>query len=32
MSNLSESLWKDIPNFGNYQAHPEGEIRERGGV
>lgn len=29
MSVLSESLWKDIPNFENYQAHPEGEIRNK---
>ena len=29
MSLLSESLWKDIPNFENYQAHPEGEIRNK---
>ena len=29
MSLLSESLWKDIPNFENYQAHPEGDIRNK---
>jgi hypothetical protein len=29
MSVLSESLWKDIPNFENYQAHPDGEIRNK---
>jgi hypothetical protein len=29
MALLSESLWKDVPNFENYQAHPEGEIRNK---
>jgi len=29
MSVLYESLWKDIPNFENYQAHPDGEIRNK---
>ena len=29
MSILNESLWKDIPNFKNYQAHPEGEVRNK---
>lgn len=29
MSILNETLWKDIPNFENYQAHPEGEVRNK---
>lgn len=26
---LDETLWKDIPEFPAYQAHPEGEIRNK---
>ena len=29
MSILNETLWKDIPGFVNYQAHPEGEVRNK---
>jgi len=29
MSILNETLWKDIPTFKNYQAHPEGEVRNK---
>jgi len=26
---LDETLWKDIPGFPSYEAHPEGEIRNK---
>lgn len=26
---MNELLWKDIPGYNNYQAHPEGEIRNK---
>ena len=26
---LEESLWKDIPGYDNYQAHPMGEVRNK---
>jgi len=26
---LDNSLWKEIPGFNNYEAHPEGEIRNK---
>ena len=26
---LEETLWKDIPTFENYEAHPEGEVRNK---
>ena len=29
IQDLDESLWKDIPDYKNYQAHPSGEIRNK---